>query len=90
MDVVFILRNFQVWFGPLSLSLKFEKDPIISEVPLSKKLDNIETSNGKPVKKTDNISGQLVVNLTTGEELSGRWVGGKREEGLGPIRGPRL
>ena len=61
----------------------------ISEVPLSKKVENIVTSNGRPVKKTDNISGQLVVNLTTGEELSGRWVGGKRE-GLGLIIGPRL
>ena len=61
----------------------------IYEVPLSKKVKNIETSNGKPVKITDNISGQLVVNLTTGEELTGRWVEGKRE-GLGLVIGPRL
>ena len=61
----------------------------ISEAPLSKKVESIETHNGKPINKIDNISGKLTVKLNTGEELSGRWVDGKRE-GHGIILGPRL
>ena len=61
----------------------------ISEAPLSKKVDSIETHNGKPVNKNDNISGKLTVKLNTGEELTGRWVDGRRE-GQGIVLGPRL
>ena len=67
----------------------FDPYGYISEVPLNKKVNSIETYNGKPVNKTDNISGKLIVTLTTGEELSGRWVEGKRE-GQGTIMGQRL
>ena len=59
------------------------------DVPLSKKIKSIEDDNGKLVEKSDIVSGNLVVTLTTGEELSGRWVEGRRE-GQGGIRGPRL
>eukprot|EP00092_Neocalanus_flemingeri_P044421 GFUD01049257.1.p1 GENE.GFUD01049257.1~~GFUD01049257.1.p1 ORF type:complete len:137 (+),score=30.47 GFUD01049257.1:31-441(+) len=61
----------------------------ISEVPLSKKVESIENENGKPVNKRANISGDLTVKLTTGEELSGRWVDGRRE-GQGIVQGQRL
>ena len=61
----------------------------ISEVPLCTKVESIENEHGKPVNKTDNISGNLTLKLTTGEEISGRWVEGKRE-GSGFIQGPRL
>ena len=59
------------------------------DVPLNKKIKSIEDDNGKLVEKSDSVSGNLVVTLTTGEELSGRWVEGRRE-GQGGIRGPRL
>ena len=61
----------------------------ISEVPLSKRVESIETENGKPVNRESNISGNLIVKLNTGEELSGRWVEGGRD-GQGALCGPRL
>jgi len=62
----------------------------LSEMPLSKKVQSIENDNGKPVTEVhNNLSGNLLVKLTTGEELSGRWVDGRRE-GLGALTGPRL
>ena len=61
----------------------------ISEVPLSKRVESIENENGKPLNKEANISGNLIVKLTTGEELSGRWVNGRRE-GPGALYGHRL
>ena len=61
----------------------------ISEVPLSKRVESVETEDGKPVNRESNISGNLVVKLKTGEELSGRWVAGGRE-GQGALCGPRL
>ena len=39
--------------------------------------------------RESNISGNLEVNLFTGEELSGRWVEGGRD-GQGALCGPRL
>ena len=61
----------------------------ISELPLSKKVESIETENGKPFNRESNISGNLIVKLNTGEELSGRWVEGGRD-GQGALCGPRL
>jgi len=61
----------------------------ISESPLNTKVEKIETHNGKPLKSMERISGHLTVNLTSGEELAGRWVDGKRE-GRGILIGPRL
>ena len=49
----------------------------------------IETENGKPLKRESNISGNLEVKLSTGKELSGRWVEGGRD-GQGALCGPRL
>ena len=70
-------------------SLKiFDPYGYIAELPLSKKVESIENENGKPINKIEDIYGQLIVKLNTGEELSGRWVEGKRE-GQGSIHGPR-
>ena len=67
----------------------FDPYGYMSDLPLSKKVERIETASGKVEKKNDKISGMLVVTLTTGEELSGKWVEGKRE-GQGLVMGPRL
>ena len=67
----------------------FDPYGYICDMPLSKKVERIETVNGKLEEKNDKISGMLVVTLTTGEELSGKWVEGKRE-GQGLVIGPRL
>ena len=85
--------------GELSVSEALQGNPSLkicdpygymSEMPLCKKVKSIENEDGKAVDgELRNISGNLLVKLTTGEELSGRWVGGKRE-GLGALASPRL
>ena len=84
--------------GELSVIEALQGDPshkifdpygYMSEAPLNKKVESIENDKGKPLARADDISGKLVVTLTTGEELSGRWVEGRRE-GPGVISGPRL
>merc|ERR1711892_176704 len=85
--------------GELSISEALQGNPSLkicdpygymSEMPLCKKVKSVENEDGKSVAgELRNISGNLLVKLTTGEELSGRWVDGKRE-GLGALTSPRL
>ena len=52
------------------------------------RIESVETATGKVVTK-ENCNGRLVIKLTTGEELAGKFIDGGRE-GQGHLIGGRL